>query len=224
MTEPRSDPQHPNFSFVKPPTDGDGGAPAPLPEGAGAGQGPKEQAFFDGEGHLVETDPSGVPRIPGTDDRIERHPFDPDDPDHEEIPPATVENLCCLAGPCKFYREVILEEPTEGDDQWAVLRRICKQYQDHESDWDLSEETMFACSALAPPWWSLRGQLRKLISWTELGMARRQLSPDWWFWHLPECAAAWALSKTLGVVGLYPDRKNVEVARSEPVDDDIMED
>ena len=178
-------------------------------------KGPKEHVYFDEEGRLVEVDASGVPRIPGTDDRLERHPFDPDDQD-DEIPPATAMNMCCLVGPCRNYREVVLEEPTEGDEQWAVLRRICRHYQDHEADWDLSEETMYACSAYAPPWWSLRGRLRRIINWTELALARKKLSPDWWQWYLPESLTALCISKVLGAVRLFPDRKNLDIAKAEP--------
>jgi hypothetical protein len=213
------DPQKPNFSFVKK------GDKAPAPDAAPAAPDPmfsKEQAFFDDNGQLVkELDSAGVPRIPGTDDRTERHPFgymDPDDPDHEamlgELQPATAMNLVCMVGPCEHYREVIIDEPTADAAQWSVLRRICRHYQDHESDWDLSEEQIQACSAYDPPWWSLRGRLRKLINRSELALARNTLSPDWG-WFIPELAFGLVVSKSLGLVKLYPDRKHIDIARSE---------
>jgi hypothetical protein len=232
-------PEAPDFAFVAEGSDSEPESPKPAeikdadaPEQPTAAPDPMfdpKAAFFDESGHL--TDDQGLPRIPGTDDRLERHPFshnDPNDPDHQEmlgeLQPATAMNLCCMVGPCDHYREVIIDEPTADENQWSVLRRICRHYQDHESDWDLSEEQIHACGAYDPPWWSLRGRLRQVINRTELALARKKLSPDWKQWSLPESLTALAVSKVLGAVGLYPDRKNIEVARSTPDDLDEMED
>lgn len=144
---------------------------------------------------------------PGADERSEKPIFgEPDEGEHI-LAPATVMNLQCLAG-CRYYSEVLLEEPTMDDQDWSTLRRICRRYQDHEADWDLSEETIYACSEFAPRRrWSFRARLRMLIAWTELAMGRKELSPDWKTWHLPEVVMAMGLSRVLGLARLYPNRK-----------------
>lgn len=150
-----------------------------------------ESGWLDEDGYLVEdgedrgfpVDHRGMPYAPGTGPQAERSPFDyldPNDYEHEEmarkLKPVDAMTLICTVG-CRHYHELLDEEPSETLERKAV-HRMCKFFWDDEGDMDLTEKTMYACSAYSPPWWRPDGQVRRVMSWLERHHARGRISPS----------------------------------------------
>jgi hypothetical protein len=84
--------------------------------------------------------------------------------------PANEEFLVCVAGPCKHYGEYLAELDSASEHVLTEVNRVCTGFGETRT---LTEGTCFACTHYAPPWWSLAGLRRRVISAHRIGSARR---------------------------------------------------
>jgi len=85
--------------------------------------------------------------------------------------PPSEEFFCCRVGPCRHYSEWHSEQDSAGDHVLTAISSVCHAF--HELV-PLNEDTRFACTRYAPPWWSLRGLRRRIISAHRIGKAQRR--------------------------------------------------
>jgi hypothetical protein len=78
--------------------------------------------------------------------------------------PATLDRFCCLTGPCRHYSEIHVDEPDTLPERRVRIIRLCRlHFDDDGGTLEMSEGTIPACIAYAPPWWALDGWRMKLI-------------------------------------------------------------
>lgn len=87
--------------------------------------------------------------------------------------PPTEEFFCCRVGPCRHYAEWLSEHDSAGDHVLTAVSGMCCGFSELVP---LTEDTRFACTRYSPPWWSLRGLRRRIISVHRIGRAQRGLA------------------------------------------------
>lgn len=94
-----------------------------------------------------------------------------------ELPPALVDdNFCCPVGSCKYYFELILDDPEASPEPRQWLQRICLRVQYEQGALEITDEAIVACNNYRPPWWSLEGWRMRRIVRRRLRDAARKIS------------------------------------------------
>lgn len=88
--------------------------------------------------------------------------------------PPTDEFLCCVVGPCRHYHEWLAEHDSVGAQLLTEVHRACVGFAGERVS--LDEGTCFACTSYSPPWWSVSGLRRRIISAHRIGVARRRFA------------------------------------------------